>query len=92
MLILINFHHRSYGEVLFMGVQNVSIAFMVQYFAGQVSQAFTFLFFTFVGLGVFMSPLTSMDLLTFLQGLNIVVVISSKVREMKGLFPNELSL
>ncbi|XP_078064305.1 mannose-P-dolichol utilization defect 1b [Mustelus asterias] len=74
-----HFPFSSWGEALFLMLQTLTIAFLIQRYGGRTDKGVMCLLLYFSMLSVLLSPLTPLVGVTFLQALNMPAIIVSRL-------------
>ncbi|KAM4676836.1 mannose-P-dolichol utilization defect 1 protein [Discoglossus pictus] len=73
------FPFSSWGETLFLMVQTLIVGFLIQHLGGRTTTGILFLGAYFVLLGILLSPVVPMAIITALQAINMPAVIISRL-------------
>ncbi|XP_013881809.1 mannose-P-dolichol utilization defect 1b [Austrofundulus limnaeus] len=73
------FPFSAWGEALFLMLQTVAIAFLIQHYGGRTSRGLLFLVLYFSLLALLLSPLTPMAVVTFMQATNMPAIIIGRL-------------
>ncbi|XP_017282470.1 mannose-P-dolichol utilization defect 1b [Kryptolebias marmoratus] len=73
------FPFSAWGEALFLMLQTVTIAFLIQHYGGRTSRGLLFLVVYFSLLALVLSPLTPMAVVTFMQASNMPAIIIGRL-------------
>nr|XP_061810999.1 mannose-P-dolichol utilization defect 1 protein-like [Nerophis lumbriciformis] len=82
------FPFSSWGEALFLMLQTVTIGFLIQHYAGRSGRGFLFVILYFALLGLVLSPITPMSVVTTLQASNMPAIIVGRLFQAATNFRN----
>nr|XP_033781464.1 mannose-P-dolichol utilization defect 1 protein [Geotrypetes seraphini] len=83
-----SFPFSSWGEALFLMLQTITIAFLIQHYLGQTLRGTLFLVVYLALLSLLLSPLTPMAVVTVLQASNMPAVIFSRLIQAASNYQN----
>ncbi|KAM4713946.1 mannose-P-dolichol utilization defect 1b [Anableps anableps] len=82
------FPFSAWGETLFLMFQTVTIGFLIQHYRRRTSIGLLFLVLYFILLGVLLSPVTPMSVVTTMQASNMPAIIISRLIQAATNFRN----
>lgn len=73
------FPFSTWGESLFLLLQTSTLLFLILHFSGRTAPGLFLVAVLGIFLGILVSPLTPLGFITFLQGINLPIVITSRL-------------